>query len=85
MTEDSIVLKLSRAQALVLVDWLIVFDDSDAAPPLDSAERRVLWRIEGRLHQLMGELFAPNYRELLENARARVIETYNNDAQPDDD
>jgi hypothetical protein len=73
MSEDPIQLKLSRSEALVLVAWLFNFDQTDLGPPLDSAERSVLWRLEAKLEQHLLEVFAPNYRELLDEARQKVL------------
>jgi hypothetical protein len=72
-SEDPIQLKLSRAEALVLFEWLHVFDETDLGPPMDSAERSALWRLEGKLEERLVELFAPNYRELLDDARKKVL------------
>jgi hypothetical protein len=57
----------------VLCAWLFNFDQTDLGPPLDSAERSVLWRLEGKLEQHLIEVLSPNYRELLEDARQRVL------------
>jgi hypothetical protein len=71
--DDSILLNLSRYEALVLFEWLASFDASDAGPPQDSAEQAVLWRLEGRLEERLVEVILPNYRELLDDARRRVL------------
>jgi hypothetical protein len=73
MSDDSVLLKLSRHEALVLFDWLVTFDESDAGPPQDSAEQVVLWRLEGQLEERLVEILAPNYVELLDDARKRVL------------
>jgi hypothetical protein len=73
MSEDPIQLNLSRPEALVLVAWLYAFDQTDLGPPLDSAERLVLWRLEAKLEERLVEVFAQNYRELLDEARRRVL------------
>jgi hypothetical protein len=73
MSEDPVQLTLTRHEAFVLVAWLFNFDQTELAPPLDSAERSVLWRLEGKLEEQLFEVLAPNYRELLDEARKKVL------------
>jgi hypothetical protein len=73
MSEDPIQLTLTRHEALVLSSWLFHFDETDLGPPLDSAERKVLWRLEARLEERLVEILSPNYRELLDEARKKVL------------
>jgi hypothetical protein len=72
-SESSIQLTFERSEALVLFDWLYTFDETDLGPPLDSAERKVLWRLEGKLEERLVEILRPNYRELLDDARKKVL------------
>jgi hypothetical protein len=71
--EEPIQLELNRHEALVLFDWLLAFDETDLGPPLDSAERVALWRLEGKLEERLVEILMPNYKELLDNARKRLL------------
>ncbi|MEZ4264622.1 MAG: hypothetical protein R3B36_36490 [Polyangiaceae bacterium] len=70
--ETEVVVALTRAEALVLFEWLasrageLRFDDP--------AEQRVLWRVEGALERALSEPFAPDYRALVAAARRTVNE-----------
>ncbi|MFO0899817.1 MAG: hypothetical protein U0836_20495 [Pirellulales bacterium] len=48
-------LSLTRAEALVLFEWLASRDDTDGLTP--EPEQTVLWRVEGQLEKLLPELF----------------------------
>ncbi len=80
MVAENVILQLSRAEALVLFEFLGREDSrmkSDALSRYEieyPAERRVLWIIEGILETLLVEPFLPNYRSLVEKARDEVIE-----------
>jgi hypothetical protein len=65
-------LELTADQALVLFEWLARLDERDAFPIEDPAEEQVLWHLHGQLEKLLSEPFRANYRELVEQARARV-------------
>jgi len=73
MAEELVALNLGRHEALVLFEWLATLDSKDGGPAQDSAEQKVLWSIEGRLEKLLAEPLAPNYRELLDAARKKVL------------
>lgn len=70
--DDSVSLRLTRAEALVLFDWLVRADAAENLPIEDSAEQQVLWRLEGQLEKTLLEPLAPNYREAVEAARREV-------------
>lgn len=70
--EDKIPLKLTRAEALVLFDWLARLDDSSPSRFDHSAEEKVFWRLEGQLESVLTEPFAQNYKELLDEARQKA-------------
>ena len=72
MSENSVDIKLTNDEALVLFDWLSRCDDSNLHTFEDQAEQRVLWDIEATLEKSLVELFADNYKDLLEAARQRV-------------
>ncbi len=64
---------LTRAEALVLSDWLAANDDGRSAPGVGPAEWKVLNSISCQLEEQLVELFWPEYAEVLEEARADVV------------
>ncbi|MGH7284717.1 MAG: hypothetical protein ACRELY_24595 [Polyangiaceae bacterium] len=60
---------LTKAEALVLFEWLSEREDSQK----ESASDRVFWQILGQLEKVLAEPFAANYREQLEEARRLVM------------
>jgi hypothetical protein len=71
MDDSEVLLRFSKAEALVLFEWLA---NLDSAPPPFShpSEEKVLWRIEAQLESILVEPFAPNYKDLLSQARRTV-------------
>jgi hypothetical protein len=65
-------LELSQDEALVFFEWLSRLDEQDAFPCEDPAEQQVLWSLQKQLEKVLAEPFRANYRELVEQARARV-------------
>lgn len=65
-------IELTHDQSLVLFDWIARLDEANALPVDDAAEEQVLWRLQAQLEKALSEQFRPNYRELVEEARARV-------------
>ncbi len=65
-------LELTDDQALVLFEWLARLDEREAFPVEDPAEEQVLWCLHGQLEKVLSEPFRADYRELVEQARARV-------------
>lgn len=65
-------LDLTNDQALVLFEWLARLDAAEAFPVEDPAEEQVLWCLHGQLEKALSEPFRADYRELVEQARARV-------------
>jgi hypothetical protein len=63
---------LSRDVALVLFELLSRAGPNGSLRPVDSAEQRALWALEGELERLLQEPLLPNYRELVEAARDRL-------------
>jgi hypothetical protein len=71
---EEIVLRLTRAEALVLFEWLAREDsDGKTLPVKHVAEERVFWRIEGQLENALGEPLSPDYKQLLDAARKEVV------------
>jgi hypothetical protein len=72
--QGPVFLHLTRAQALVLFEWLSRADGGGAAPVEDAAEKHVLWQLEGQLESNLNEPFRSDYKELLAAARKEVRE-----------
>lgn len=72
MKSDSVTLKLTRSQALVLFDWLSRSDES--LPVSDPSEEKILWFLEGQLEQALVEPLEPDYQQALARARKEVNE-----------
>jgi hypothetical protein len=75
MPDDEICIRLSRAEALVLFEWLARVDDAKAAPIEHPAEQKILWLLEGQLEKQV-EVFSPNYKQLVEEALTSVDESH---------
>lgn len=72
MSTESVNIRLTRAEALVLFEWLARLDASKNLPVEDSSEELVLWRIEGQLESTLVEPLGPDYKEAVEAARKEV-------------
>lgn len=73
MAEQYVELKLTRDEAVVLFEWLHRFNTKEGGQGFeDQAEQRVLWDIEATLESTLTEPFEPNYRQILDVARAKV-------------
>jgi hypothetical protein len=75
-TQVGIAIHLSRAQALVLFEWLVTQTangEMSAVPFEHDAERDVLWAAEAQLEKALAfDIFAPDYNDRVEAARAAV-------------
>jgi len=67
-------LELTSAEALVFFEWLTRNDEAEMLQVEDEAEQKVLWRLESQLEKQLVEPLAPNYSELLAEARTQVRE-----------
>lgn len=74
MTEEKVVIELSKAEALVLFDLLARFDRDDALKVEHQSEKRVLWDILCSLEKVLVEPLGSDYEELLAEARGRVAD-----------
>ena len=72
MSTESVNVLLTRAEALVLFEWLARLDASKALPVEDPSEELVLWRIEGQLESILDEPLGPEYKAAVEAARKEV-------------
>jgi hypothetical protein len=70
---NSIVIKFSADEALVLLEWLSKFNEADH-PALfqDQAEERILFDLETELETVVSDTFRRNYQELLFKARQKI-------------
>ncbi len=72
MDPSKVVIELSRAEAIVLYDWLFRFNKNHDQLFQDQAEQRVLWDLEATLESMLVEPFDPGYQKFLAAARDRV-------------
>lgn len=62
-------LLLSKAQALVLFEFLSAFSEQESLEIRDEAERRVLWDVLADLESALSEPLAGDYQQQLQKAR----------------
>lgn len=79
---DRIIVELTHAEALVLVELLGRWGDDNRTKGgtiqnyvrvEHQAEMAVLWRVEGQLQKQLVEMFDPRYKELIEKARRQAL------------
>jgi hypothetical protein len=71
-TKDSIQVTLARHEALVLFEWLASLDEKSGVP-LDEAEQKVVWHLEGQLETLLTEVVAADYKDRVLIAKKAVL------------
>lgn len=82
--EEKISIELSKGELLVIFEFLARSYDAWRATgnpdentfvlsPPDAGERTILWRLEGAIERTLGEIFWPEYKELLEIAKSKAI------------
>ena len=64
--------ELTCDEALVLFEFLQRFSETGSFSIADQAEERALWNLSCILQKMLVEPFAPNYAELLAQARGRL-------------
>ena len=69
---DEIHFRMSRAEALVLFDWVQCHEEDLESLVGDPAEQAVLWGISALLERLLPEPFRQDYPDLIEAARAEL-------------
>lgn len=74
MADEDVIIRLTRAESLVLFEWLSRPESGKGSSFRDPAEEKVLWTIEGQLESTLQEPFAPNYEELVAAARRIVAD-----------
>lgn len=62
--------------ALVLFELLASRRIETELPGLEAPERSALWALEGCLEKSLVEPFSPEYAQLLEEARASLVERF---------
>ncbi len=72
MTQDPVLISLTRYEALVLFEWLASLGETTELK-LDEAEQTVIWRLEGRLESVLTEVLVPDYKERLMAAKKVVL------------
>ena len=72
MSEESIIINLTRSEALVLFEWLANDETGQRTIP-DKAEEVVLLRIEAQLEPKLVEIVKPDYRNLVDAAKHKII------------
>lgn len=73
MDNDTIVLELTRNEAIVLFEFLGRFNHKDHKELFeDQAEQRVLWDIEAILEKHLSESFRQDYSMIIAHAREAV-------------
>ncbi|HYQ93083.1 MAG TPA: hypothetical protein VES89_13660 [Candidatus Competibacteraceae bacterium] len=63
---------MTRAEALVLFEFLARYDESEKLDIQDPAEEFALWQVHGAFERVLVEPFEADYRERLEAARETV-------------
>jgi len=70
--KEDLAIRLTRAEAIILEEFLDRTEESRRSLFVDQAEQRVLWTVHAQLEKGLWELFAPEYVELLRLARDSV-------------
>jgi hypothetical protein len=84
MIDGSVKLELSKAEALVLFEWLARREQAAGRRQPDAAEQNVLWSMEVQLEKTLVEPFARDYDRQLASARAEAAgEELDQGAAPD--
>lgn len=71
---DAVVISLSKAEALVLFEWLSRTDSRDALSFEHDAEEATVWRLHGQLEKMLVEPLVPEYKQIVELARKAVTD-----------
>jgi hypothetical protein len=69
---EKITVEFTRAEALVLFEFLCRSDDVGRYEFLDPAEQHVIWALEGKIESQLVEILRPDYMKLLSDARDAV-------------
>lgn len=72
MADDTITLTLSKAAALVLFKSLADFHEQQRIEIHDQATRAAFWNLSSTLEKTLVEIFSPEYKGLLLQAREQL-------------
>jgi hypothetical protein len=78
MTNTEIVVRFSKPEALVLFEWLATLDSEPIPLFKHPSEERVVRKMEGQLESKLAEPLAPDYAELVADAR-RIVDRERSD------
>ena len=70
--QGKIMLGLTKQEALVLFEWMAKVEPMGTTVFQHPSEERVLWKLQGQLESTLQEPFAPNYAEIVAEARKAV-------------
>lgn len=71
--EQIINLEITKDESLVLFDFLSRFNQSEHKEIFeDQAEQKTLWILEGQLEKQLVEIFKPDYKDIISDARKRI-------------
>ena len=73
MSDGSVAVTLTKAEALILFDLLADFHEESSLQIRDQADRIAMWRLSALLERSLVEIFSPKYQELLSQAREELI------------
>lgn len=72
VSDESVDMRLTRAEVLVFFEWLASANETDVLPA-DEAEHRALRDLESQLEAKLVEPFLPNYSALVSEAKRAVL------------
>jgi hypothetical protein len=73
MDEAKVVVNLTRAEAVVLIEFLMRFRDKERLSVEHEAEEQLLYDLCAAVENQLPELFNPQWRALVESARSAVL------------
>jgi hypothetical protein len=71
--ETPVILELTRAEAIVLIEFLMRFRDKERLAVEHEAEEQLLYDLCAAVENKLPELFDPQWRALVERSRAAVL------------
>ena len=72
MSNEEVIVKLTKDEAIVLFEFLSRFSDKDTLDIEHQAEERALWNLTYLFEKELAEPFCKDYGNLLEAARDRL-------------
>ena len=74
MSETKIAVNLTRAEAIVLIEFLMRFRDEDRLAVKHEAEQQLLYDLCCVVENQLPELFDPQWKALVERSRTTVLD-----------